>query len=165
MRRADALVEIAETYLNTELTSGSAADRCQVLVHVSAETLREDLSAATSPHINAGLSHLDDGPRVSAETSRRIVCECSISGLIEDEEGEPLSIGRKSRVIPPAMRRALRARDKGCCFPGCSNTAFIDGHHIRHRADGGETSLRNLVQLCRHHHRLVHGLGGNRPRA
>jgi hypothetical protein len=54
------------------------------------------------------------------------------------------------------MRRALRARDQGCRFPGCTNTHFIDGHHIRHWADGGETSLGNLVQLCRHHHRLVH---------
>ncbi|MCI0516676.1 MAG: HNH endonuclease, partial [Woeseiaceae bacterium] len=65
-------------------------------------------------------------------------------------------IGRKSRVIPPAMRRALRARDDGCRFPGCTNTFYIDGHHIEHWANGGETSLDNLVQLCRHHHRLVH---------
>ena len=70
--------------------------------------------------------------------------------------GEPLSIGRKSRVIPPPMRRALRARDAGCRFPGCTHKQFIDGHHIRHWADGGETSLENLVLLGRHHHRLVH---------
>lgn len=54
------------------------------------------------------------------------------------------------------MRRALRARDEGCRFPGCTHQYFIDGHHIKHWADGGETSLKNLVQLCRHHHRLVH---------
>ena len=54
------------------------------------------------------------------------------------------------------MRRALRARDKGCRFPGCTNTRFVDGHHIKHWADGGVTSLDNLVLLCRHHHHLVH---------
>ena len=74
----------------------------------------------------------------------------------EDDEGQPLSIGRKSRSIPPWMRRALRARDGGCRFPGGTRSRFVDGHHIRHWADGGETGLDNLVQLCRHHHRLVH---------
>jgi len=76
--------------------------------------------------------------------------------ITEDETGEPLSIGRKSRSIPPSIHRALRARDQGCRFPGCTSTHFIDGHHIKHWADGGETSLENLVQLCRKHHRLVH---------
>jgi hypothetical protein len=81
--------------------------------------------------------------------------------VIEDEDGNPLSVGRKTRSIPPALRRALRSRDQGCRFPGCTNTHFIDGHHIKHWADGGETSLTNLVQLCRHHHRLVHEGGFN----
>ena len=54
------------------------------------------------------------------------------------------------------MRRALKARDGGCRFPGCTNHKFVDGHHIKHWANGGETSLDNLVLLCRHHHHLVH---------
>ena len=77
-------------------------------------------------------------------------------GIREDENGEPLSIGRRSRSIPLPMRRALRARDEGCRFPGCTNNRFVDGHHIKHWADGGETSLDNLALLCRHHHHLVH---------
>ena len=101
-------------------------------------------------------SEIEDGPHVTAETSRRIACDCSVVGIKEDENGEPLSIGRRSRSIPPAMRRALRMRDGGCRFPGCTNTRFVDGHHIKHWADGGETSLENLVLLCRHHHHLVH---------
>jgi hypothetical protein len=138
-RRADAMAEVAETYLNAEPSQASTADRYQVVVHVTAET-----------------SHIEDGPHVSAETSRRIACDASIVKFTRDEKGEPLPIGRKSRAIPPAIRRALRFRDGGCRFPGCTNTHFVDGHHIRHWADGGETSLDNLVQLCRHHHRLVH---------
>jgi len=116
----------------------------------------QKVTAETSDHINSDLSHLEDGPHVTAETSRRIACDCSIVGIVEDEAGEPLSVGRKTRSIPPALRRALRSRDKGCRFPGCTHSYFIDGHHIKHWADGGETSMDNLVQLCRHHHRLVH---------
>ena len=142
-RRADALANIAETYMNNNESSGATADRYQVVVHVGAG--------------HAGDScHLEDGPHVTAVTSRRIACDSSIVPIREDENGEPLSIGRRSRSIPPSMRRALRARDKGCRFPGCTNTRFVDGHHIRHWADGGETSLDNLVLLCRHHHHLVH---------
>ena len=70
--------------------------------------------------------------------------------------GHPLDVGRKTRSIPPAIRRALQARDGGCRFPGCSNRCFVDGHHIRHWAAGGETSLANLVLVCRRHHRAVH---------
>ncbi len=155
-RRADALVQIAETYLHNGPASSSTADRYQVVVHVAAETLKNDVTAETSGHINGDISHLEDGPHVTAETSRRIACDCSIVGIVEDNQGEPLSVGRKTRSIPPALRRALRSRDQGCRFPGCTHTHFIDGHHIRHWADGGETSMTNLVQLCRHHHRLVH---------
>jgi hypothetical protein len=145
-KRADALAEMAETYLNAEPSASATADRYQVVVHVSAETLQD------AP----GTSCIDNGPHVSAETSRRLACDCSILKLTEDSEGEILSIGRKTRAIPPSIRRALRFRDGGCRFPGCTHTSFVDGHHIQHWADGGETSLDNLVQLCRHHHRLVH---------
>jgi hypothetical protein len=141
-RRADALAEVAETYMNNNESSGSTADRYQIIVHVGA-----------SSDVN---SFIEDGPGVTAVTSRRIACDSSIIAIKEDMNGEPLSIGRRSRTIPPPMRRALRARDKGCRFPGCTNTRFVDGHHINHWADGGETSLDNLVMLCRHHHHLVH---------
>jgi hypothetical protein len=77
----------------------------------------------------------------------------------EDKQGEPLNIGRKARSIPPAIRRALKRRDRGCRFPGCTCSRFVDAHHIIHWADGGETSMDNLVLLCRTHHRLVHEAG------
>ena len=138
-RRADALAEVAETYMNSEPVANSTADRYQVIVHVSEEA-----------------EYLDDGPDVSAETSRRIGCDCTVVPIKEDDNGEPLSIGRRSRLVPPAIRRALRLRDDGCRFPGCTRKQFVDAHHIEHWSEGGETSLDNLVQLCRHHHRLVH---------
>jgi len=149
-RRADALTEIAETYMNNNESSGSTADRYQVVVHVSAVTPKT-IGAASGRD-----SYIEDGPGVTAVTSRRIACDSSVVCIKEDKNGEPLSIGRRSRSIPPPMRRALRARDKGCRFPGCTHTRFVDGHHIKHWADGGDTSLDNLVLLCRHHHHLVH---------
>jgi len=141
-RRADALCEMAETYMNNSENSGSTADRYQVVVHVGGHATRE--------------AHLENGPHVSAVTSKRIACDCSATVISEDETGEPLSIGRRSRTILPPTRRALKARDGGCRFPGCTNHKFVDGHHIEHWANGGETSLGNLVLLCRHHHHLVH---------
>ncbi len=138
-RRADALADIAETYLSNSDCSGSTADRYQVIVHVSQRT-----------------PAIENGPDVSAETLERIACDCARVEVEECEHGEPLSVGRKTRVIPPAIYRALRARDGGCRFPGCTNQRFVDGHHIVHWRNGGETALGNLVLLCRHHHRLVH---------
>ena len=85
--------------------------------------------------------------------------------MIERADGEPLSIGRQRRTIPPAIRRALQSRAAGCRFPGCSHHHFLHGHHLRHWADGGDTSLTNLVQLCSFHHRLVHEGGFNVQRA
>jgi len=159
-RRADALAEIAETYLNNSESSGSTADRYQVVVHVpvgarpARDNSHDDVGA--SSWRDTDHAHIEHGPHVTAVTSQRIACDCSIVGIKEGENGEPLSIGRRSRTIPPPMRRALRARDGGCRFPGCTNTRFVDGHHIKHWADGGETSLDNLILLCRHHHHLVH---------
>lgn len=145
-RRANALAEMAEAYLNSEAPTGSSGDRYQVVVHVTAET----------PDPLSNMPHVDNGPHVTAVTSRRISCDSSVVPLFKNAGGEPLSVGRKTRAIPPSILRALRVRDGGCRFPGCTHTRFVDGHHIRHWADGGDTSLDNLVLLCRHHHGLVH---------
>jgi hypothetical protein len=75
---------------------------------------------------------------------------------IIERDGRPLSVGRRKRTIPPALRRALAARDQGCRFPGCTHQRFLHAHHIHHWARGGPTVLENLVHLCSHHHRLVH---------
>jgi hypothetical protein len=79
--------------------------------------------------------------------------------LVEDAAGQTVDVGRKSRTIPAALRRALHARDTGCRFPGCSNRRSCDGHHVVHWIDGGETRLSNLVLLCRRHHRYLHEHG------
>ena len=102
-----------------------------------------------------GRSELEDGTRVSGETSQRLSCDAGLVRVRHASDGSLLDVGRRTRTIPPALRRALDVRDGGCRFPGCGSR-FTEGHHITHWADGGETSLGNCLLLCRHHHRLVH---------
>lgn len=156
-RRADALAHIATSFLavrGDETGAGSSADRYQVVVHVDEAVLAYAAAAAGAhePH----RCELHDGPAVALDTARRIACDATIVALVQSASGEPLDSGRKSRSIPPALSRALKARDGGCRFPGCDRTRFTEGHHVRHWADGGETKLGNLVTLCGFHHRLVH---------
>ena len=146
-RRADALALLAEQFLAGSETASSTADRYQVVVHVDAETLRDH---------TAGRCEIEHGPSIPAETARRLSCDASLLSVLENEQGEPLDVGRKTRSIPPAIRRALNTRDGGCRFPGCTHQRYTDAHHIEHWANGGETKLSNLVTLCRLHHRLVH---------
>ena len=153
-RRADALTLMAETLLERGAEGLSPGERHQVVVHVDAQSLTDES--------HDGGAHVEDGPPLAVETVRRLLCDGSIVPVVEDVEdadGAPLSVGRKTRAIPPALRRALKSRDRGCRFPGCTNCRYVDGHHIRHWADGGETSLDNLVLLCRTPHRLVHEEG------
>jgi hypothetical protein len=146
-RRADALALMAQRSLHSRAQTLNTADRYQVVVHVDAHTLRDR---------TAGRCEIEQGPTLAVETARRLTCDASLVKLLENSEGEPLDVGRKTRVIPPAIRRAMRARDAGCRFPGCTHQRYLDAHHIQHWADGGATQLKNLVALCRQHHRLVH---------
>jgi hypothetical protein len=146
-RPVEALGLLAESFLATGPKDLSGADRQQIVIHVDAQTLKHD---------HEGRCECEHGPSLAAETARRLACDASIVTLIENEQGEPLNVGRKTRTIPPGIRRALRARDQGCRFPGCTFQRYVDGHHIQHWVHGGETRLANLVSLCRFHHRLVH---------
>jgi len=151
---ADALVHMASLVLAaaapaTGATEPVAAlpDRCQVVIHVD-----RDLTAPES-----GLrASLEDGTHVSAETLRRVCCDGGLVTAAVDEQGAVLDVGRKTRAIPTAIRRALSIRDQGCRFPGCSNQRFLHGHHVQHWLHGGRTSLENLVLLCSAHHRQIH---------
>jgi Domain of unknown function (DUF222)/HNH endonuclease len=105
------------------------------------------------------LAELPSGDCLGPETARRLACDAGIVQVLVDERRQPLSVGRKTRSIPSAIKRALQVRDRTCRYPGCENRLFLDGHHIRHWADGGETTLSNLVHLCSFHHRRFHEQG------
>jgi len=149
-QQADAIALVAETALHRGIDPGNAGDRYQVVVHVDAPVLAD----SDAP----GQSVLDDDTHVSAETSRRLACDASRVVMRHDAQGHVVEIGARTRTIPPALRRALDYRDRGCRFPGCG-VRFGQGHHIRHWAHGGPTTLSNLALLCRRHHRAVHEEG------
>ena len=149
-QQADALALLAETALHHGIDPGPPGERYQVVVHVDAPTL------ADPDH--PGQSVLEDGTRVPAETSRRLACDASRVVMRHDPDGRVVEVDTRTRTIPPALRRALHHRDRGCRFPGCG-LPFGQGHHIRHWAHGGPTTLSNLALLCRRHHRAVHEEG------
>lgn len=149
-QQADALVLVAETALHHGIDPGAPGERYQVVVHVDAPVL-------VDPD-QPGQSLLEDGARVSAETSRRLACDASRVVMQHAHDGRVVEVAARTRTIPPAIRRALYHRDAGCRFPGCG-VRFGQGHHIRHWANGGLTTLSNLALLCRRHHRAVHEEG------
>jgi hypothetical protein len=138
-RQADAFVNLVTGYLSGG--DGAGNDNHLVTVHV-------EQSALCGAEGRAGLP---------IESVKRLCCDSHAVVITEDSSGEPLSIGRKSRIIPKAISRAVRARDNNCCtFPGCRNQRFLNCHHVEHWSNGGETSLNNLMLLCTRHHALVH---------
>ena len=137
-RRADQLIDI----LN------GASDRPNVLVHVNAATLTDS---------GPGISETSHGTFLTRDEIKRITCDSDLTRVILDPQSQPLDVGRTRRLITPALRAAVCARDIRCVFPNCDRDShWCDAHHLHHWADGGETKLDNLVLLCRHHHRLIH---------
>ncbi len=168
--RAMALCALARSFINAQAQSDSdnqiswlnqastlpviprpLGEHFQVHVHLDLRQLRPEHKDPLPAHA----SHAHDCP-LSEKTLRRLSCDASRVAIVHGEKGEILSVGRRSRGIPPALRRALRARDQGCRFPGCSEHRHVEAHHVEHWAQGGDTALSNLVELCHHHHRLVH---------
>ena len=158
-RRGDALGLVAESALAAKLDTGAAGDRYQVVVHVDAETLREGVSAETPAaadgedartpvEVSAGQSALEEagGIRVSAETSRRIACDAGRVVMRHDAEGNVLDVGRKTRTISPALRRALASRDRHCRFPGPSSGAAITTAAIRFAARRSPANANSVLR-------------------
>ncbi|MFN2328263.1 MAG: DUF222 domain-containing protein, partial [Chromatocurvus sp.] len=156
--RADALVAMVEHFLASNpdyrgLQALKGTERCQVVMHVDVNTLREQRSGVCCTH---GRAHFEDKPWLSPATARRLSCDASLVTVLEDDAGKVLNVGRRSRIVPEHIRRALRERDGVCQYPGCQESTYVDAHHIQHWAEGGETRLDNLVTLCRFHHRQLH---------
>jgi len=149
-QQADALALLVETALHHGIDPGAPGERYQVVVHVDAPVLADP----DAP----GQSVLEGGTHVPAGTSQRLACDATRVVMRHDADGRVTEVGARTRTIPPALRRALQHRDRGCRFPGCG-LPFGQGHHLRHWAHGGPTTLSNLALLCRRHHRAVHEEG------
>jgi hypothetical protein len=140
-QQADALVAIAKSYLGGGSSEdGATADHYQVVIHADAKALTGGVGRADLP----------------IDTVKRLLCDCSLVTVVEDDNGNPLDVGRKQRTVSTPLRRALYARDRGCTFPGCHRTRYLDGHHVKHWLDGGETNPGNMTLMCTHHHGLLH---------
>jgi hypothetical protein len=141
-QQADAFVAVAKAYLagGRGGEGGSTADHYQVVVHADAESLTRGTGRADLP----------------IDTLKRLLCDGSVVTVTEDGAGNPLDVGRKQRTVSTPLKRALHARDRGCRFPGCHRTRYLDGHHLKHWLHGGETSADNMALLCTYHHRLLH---------
>ena len=141
-QQADALVAVVRSYLDggNDGEGGSTADRYQVVVHADAKSLSGGAGCADLP----------------IDTVKRLLCDCSLVTVVEDANGKPLDVGRKQRTISTSLRRALYARDRRCTFPGCHRKRHLDGHHLEHWINGGETNPGNVTLLCTYHHRLHH---------
>jgi hypothetical protein len=141
-QQADALVAVMKSYLDGGQSGegGSTADRYQVVLHADAKALRGGTGCSDLP----------------IDTVKRLLCDCSLVTVVEDENGNPLDVGRRQRTVSTPLRRALHARDRCCTFPGCHRKRYLDGHHMKHWVDGGETTAGNMTLLCDYHHRLFH---------
>lgn len=137
-----ALSATAETRTSVSKTKVCSAERYQIHVELDHHT-----------------QHIRNGPGITDKIIEHLSCDASIITHRCNADDEPLNVGRKTRTIPPAVRRALMKRDQGCRFPGCTHQRFVDAHHIQHWAHGGETKLSNLVMLCSAHHKRVHESG------
>jgi hypothetical protein len=150
LRRADAFVAVAEYYLAGATGSDLVTSPVEVVVHVDAAALADESQEAVGT--------LDDGTALARAATDRLLCDAAIVEVVEDSRGNVLDVGRRRRTISTALRRALRLRDWGCRFPGCTNR-HVDGHHVVPWSRGGATSLANLCSLCRRHHTHVHEYG------
>ncbi|MBY4273626.1 DUF222 domain-containing protein [Rhodococcus fascians] len=185
-RRADAFGHILDRYLASSNRPTEGGEKPHVNLHVRLqdlqsqssqnnsditddETTRAAAESDTDPVAADRGAYRDlfgDGTSVgwlpwmgplSRETSRQLACDCLLTAIVMDENGNPLNLARTARTVTAKQKRALTARDHGCAFPGCGKpAAWTEGHHIWHWADGGPTDMDNLVLLCGFHHRLIH---------
>jgi Domain of unknown function (DUF222)/HNH endonuclease len=171
---ADALLVIAEAFLAGKIATAGDPEVYQVIVHVGTDALPSAPADGDPADVPAGTPapartpghpadparcHVEDGPAISVTTAQMLACTAALSWMIHDHDGSILDLGRRRRRPTSAQRRAARERDHGRCrYPGCESRR-TDLHHIQHWANGGRTSLDNLINLCKHHHMLIHDRG------
>jgi hypothetical protein len=104
---------------------------------------------------------VEAGPRVGPDAIEAILCDGVIEVTARTADGEPVNMGRRSRSIPPRLKRFIIARDDSTCtIEGCTSRYRLQPHHIAPWSEGGATDAENLTTLCwYHHHIVIHGRG------
>jgi Domain of unknown function (DUF222)/HNH endonuclease len=150
-RRADNLVQLATMSRSEEAGSGRSPVRASLVADVGS------LAGRPPTDWSAVRLELERVGPIARDTALRLACDASISRVLMAGRSEVLDLGRSTRLVTPALRRALELRDRGCRGPGCDRPPeWCDAHHLLHWAEGGATNLDNLVLLCRRHHVLLH---------
>jgi hypothetical protein len=148
-RFADAAVELAAHSLDYALVPQHNGVRPHLNVNTTLETLLK-LTGAPAADLEFSLP-------ISAEAVERLACDCSVTRILLGSDSAVIDVGRARRVVTPSQRRALKARDKGCRWPGCDRPAtWSEGHHLDHWIRGGRSDLANFVLLCHRHHWMAH---------
>jgi uncharacterized protein DUF222/HNH endonuclease len=149
-RQGDALAEVIRLAADSGNAPIEGGERPHIAVTVSLDTLRTGIGRAT----------LDDGRTLTPEQTRRLACDAGVIPIVLGTRSEPIDIGESKRLADKRLRRALAIRDTGCAAPGCGRTPNqCHAHHVQHWADGGPTTLANMVLVCAFHHRLIHHAG------
>jgi hypothetical protein len=157
LSEADALVAVAQNALAAGPVDSSGDDRHLLVLHVGAEVITHPDSDHHEHGDPTAVCRIENGPGVDRSTAQRIACDAALVALIDSATpGEQMRLGRKTRKISPALRRALPIRDGGCRFAGCPRQRHLEAHHVIHWLRGGLTDLDNLVLLCRRHHMAIH---------
>lgn len=140
-RRADGLADLARLALDSGTLPEQGGEKPHLFVLVD----------------GSGVGETIEGTVLVASDSERLGCDASVTRIVMGPNSEILDVGRKTRVIPPSLRRAVIARDRHCQHPGCLRPAkWCDIDHIIPWQEGGETKLENLQLLCRYHQTLKH---------
>jgi hypothetical protein len=164
-RRADGLALMARSYLSDGGERPGSVPEVLVVVDLAAlqhgDATADAGAGAASPGTGpAGTRRcgIDDAGPISVAEARRLACDARVIPVVLGTDGALLDVGRATRTIPPAIKRAVRLRDGGCIAPGCDVTHpnWTDAHHIHFWTDGGTTALDNFATLCRTHHTAVH---------
>jgi hypothetical protein len=123
-------------------------------------TVFVDATDAAATNGEAGVT-IEAGPRVGPAAIEAILCDGVIEVTTRAADGTPLRMGRRSRVIPPRLRRFVLHRDGAACtIAGCTSRYRLQVHHITRWTDGGRTDPENLTTVCWfHHHIVIHGQG------
>jgi hypothetical protein len=141
---------------------GPVGTRAEMLLEAMAELVAVRAEKAPRGGLPGGPAyqvHIHQCPdcwRSSVPTSRgelpvgKEVAEVAQCDARIDQPGK-----RNTSIIPPATRRMVLSRDRyQCRTPGCEYTKFLEVHHIKPRAAGGNNRPKNLITLCSTCHRL-----------
>ena len=164
-RAADALAHLLtadggpKANSNADDESWVVPSPTQMIVLTTLDNLRNNAPTTVPPLLAApGVCGVTEtGTELSGAELRKLACDARVVPVVMGGASEVLDVGRATRTIPPAIRRALIARDQGCVWPGCERAPIhCDGHHIQHWIDDGPTCPTNLALLCHSHHHRLH---------